>query len=94
MKIIISLLLTAALCQIDTGVKNCMQNPKVVFTEATLSVVPAKGVNETMTLYGTAQEHAELDNVLIKAKWNGIDSYEQDYPEDDAYDKGDPVTYS
>lgn len=57
------LLVSVALAAIPTKVTNCMENPSVVFTAATFSVTPAKGVDETITLYGTANAHAELSNV-------------------------------
>lgn len=57
------LLLATAFAAIPTAVTNCMSNPSITFTAATFSVEPAKGVDETMTLYGTANAHAELANV-------------------------------
>lgn len=64
MKLLIAVLLIATtLASIPTKVTNCMANPTVVFTAATFSVEPAKGVDETITLYGTANAHAELSNV-------------------------------
>lgn len=64
MKVLIAILLVSAtLAAIPTKVTNCMTNPLVVFTAATFSVTPAKGVDETITLYGTANAHAELANV-------------------------------
>lgn len=64
MKALIAILLVSVtLSAIPTKVTNCMADPKVVFTAATFSVTPAKGVDETITLYGTANDHAELANV-------------------------------
>ncbi|CAD8095577.1 unnamed protein product [Paramecium primaurelia] len=94
MKYLIALLLVSSiLAAIPTKVTNCMANPKIVFTEATFSVTPAKGVDETITLYGSANDHVELANVQLKAKWNGIDAFEDNYPEDEVYEKGDLVNY-
>lgn len=95
MKFFIGLLLVSTiLAAIPTDVKNCMSNPSVTFTAATFSVTPAKGVDETITIYGTASSHAELTNVNLKAKWNGVDAYEDNYEEDDVYDEGDPIVYA
>ncbi|CAD8068210.1 unnamed protein product [Paramecium sonneborni] len=91
---LITLLLGTAFAAIPTKVTNCMADPKIVFTSATFSVQPAKGVDETITLYGNANLHVELANVLLKAKWNGVEAFEDNYPEDEVYDKGDPVSYS
>ena len=91
---LIALLIGTALSAIPTKVTNCMADPKIVFTSATFSVAPAKGVDETITLYGSANQHVELTNVLLKAKWNGVEAFEDNYPEDEVYDKGDPVNYS
>ncbi|CAD8135649.1 unnamed protein product [Paramecium pentaurelia] len=95
MKLLISIILiSTVLAVIPTKVTNCIANPSVIFTEATLSVQPQKGVDETITLYGTANTHVELANVQLKAKWNGVDVFQEDFPEDEIYEKDDKVVYS
>lgn len=95
MKVLVcALVISTIFAAIPTDVKNCMTNPSVTFTAATFSVTPAKGVDETITIYGTANAHAELTNVNLKAKWNGIEAFEDNYEEDDVFDEGDPVTYT
>ncbi|CAD8043025.1 unnamed protein product [Paramecium primaurelia] len=95
MKLLISIILiSTVLAAIPTKVTNCIANPSVIFTEATLSVQPQKGVDETITLYGTANTHVELTNVQLKAKWNGVDVFQEDFPEDEIYEKDDKVVYT
>lgn len=91
--IIATLLIASALAVIPTKVENCGTVQDIVWTSATYSVEPAKGVDETISIYGNANAHIELENVKLKAKWNGVDVFSQDYPNSDVYDAGDPVTY-
>lgn len=94
MKIVITFLLVAsAFAVIPTKVENCGTAKFITWTSATFSVQPTKGVDETFSLYGTANDHVELSNVNLKAKWNGVDVFAQDYPNNEVYDKGDPVTF-
>ncbi|CAK85187.1 unnamed protein product (macronuclear) [Paramecium tetraurelia] len=95
MKLLLAILLVSSvLAAIPTKVTNCIANPSIVFTEATFSVQPQKGVDETITLYGTANAHAELTNVQLKAKWNEVEVMTEDFPEDEIYDKDDKVVYT
>ena len=80
--VILSILLISTLAVIPTAVTNCGTSKKIVFTEATFSVQPAKGVDETITLYGTASDHIELENVELIALWNGAKVFNQDTPND------------
>lgn len=36
----------------------------------------------------------ELEVVEMKAKWNGAEVFKQDFPDDNIYDEGDPVTFT
>jgi hypothetical protein len=85
---------TYVLSAIDTKVTNCMTGETaIIWTAATFSVVPTKGVNETISLYGNATAHAELANVFMVAYWNGLEAFTDNYPDDEAWDKGDLVSY-
>ncbi|NDW60186.1 hypothetical protein G0P98_27435, partial [Yangia sp. PrR004] len=93
--LLLAMMATFVLSAIDTKVTNCMTGTtSIVWTAATFSVEPTKGVNETITLYGDATAHAELANVYMVAYWNGLEAFTDNYPGDDAWDEGDKVTYS